>query len=111
LKVIWDPANASILGETPFPDGYAKLPPDRIAHVHAKDCSVKEHKPTWGALGEMGLDWKGQIAALVRDGYTGGISLETHWRGPGGDSDRMQTSTICGQNLRRLVADQSGGRR
>jgi sugar phosphate isomerase/epimerase len=105
LKVIWDPANASILGETPYPDGYAKLPPRRIAHVHAKDCHVQGHKPTWGALGEMGLDWKGQIAALVRDGYAGGISLETHWRGPGGDGDRMGTSTICGENLRRLVSD------
>src|SRR4051812_24377199 len=37
LKAIWDPANASILGETPFPDGYAKLPASRIVHVHAKD--------------------------------------------------------------------------
>lgn len=107
LKVIWDPANASILGETPYPDGYATLPPERIAHVHAKDCHVQGHKPTWGALGEMGLDWKGQIAALVRDGYAGGISLETHWRGPGGDGDRMQTSTMCGHNLRRLVAEQN----
>lgn len=105
LKVIWDPANASILGETPYPDGYAALPPERIAHVHAKDCHVQGHKPTWGALGEMGLDWKGQIAALVRDRYAGGISLETHWRGPGGDADRMDTSTICGHNLRALVTD------
>lgn len=105
LKVIWDPANASILGETPYPDGYATLPPERIVHVHAKDCHVTGHKPTWGALGEMGLDWKGQIAALRRDGYSGGISLETHWRGPGGDADRMDTSTICGRNLRELVRE------
>ena len=46
LQSIWDPANASILGETPFPDGYAKLPASRIVHVHAKDCVVKGHKPT-----------------------------------------------------------------
>lgn len=103
LKIIWDPANASILGETPFPGGYDALPPARIVHVHAKDCRVAGHKPTWGPLGEMGLDWKGQIAALLRDGYRGGISLETHWRGPGGDADRMQTSTVCGQNLMKLV--------
>ncbi len=104
LKLIWDPANASILGEVPFPDGYRALPPDRIVHVHAKDCHVTGHKPTWGALGEMALDWKGQIAALLGDGYKGGISLETHWRGPGGDTDRMQTSTVCGQNLKKLVS-------
>lgn len=101
LKLIWDPANASILGETPYPDGYATLPAARIVHVHAKDCYVQDHKPTWGPLGEMGIDWKGQIAALVRDGYAGAISLETHWRGPEGD--RLQPSIICGQNLRKLV--------
>ena len=85
LVSIWDPANAFILGETPFPDGYSHLPASRVAHVHAKDCFVEGHKPTWGPLGEMGIDWKGQIAALKRDGYAGAISLETHWRGPDGD--------------------------
>ena len=69
LQLIWDPANASILGETPFPDGYDSLPANRIAHVHAKDCFVKDHKPVWGAVGEMGIDWRGQIDALRRDGY------------------------------------------
>jgi L-ribulose-5-phosphate 3-epimerase len=103
LKLIWDPANASILGETPYPDGYASLPPARIVHVHAKDCRVQDHKPTWGPLGEMGIDWKGQIAALVRDGYAGAISLETHWRGK--DGDRLQPSLICGENLRKLVGN------
>lgn len=102
LKSIWDPANASILGEVPFPDGYAALPHDRIAHVHAKDCYVQGHTPTWGPLGEMGIDWRGQIAALERDGYTGAISLETHWRGP--DGDRLRASIICGEKLRTLVA-------
>ena len=102
LQALWDPANALVLGETPYPDGYAALPPDRIVHVHAKDCHVKDHKPTWGPLGEMGIDWKGQIGALARDGYEGWISLETHWPGPGGD--KLQASTICGRNLRDLVA-------
>jgi sugar phosphate isomerase/epimerase len=102
LKSIWDPANAFILGETPFPDGYAKLPASRVGHVHAKDCVVNGIKPTWGALGTMGIDWRGQIAALKRDGYAGAISLETHWRTS--DGDRLQPSVICGANLRDLVA-------
>ena len=102
LQVIWDPANASVLGETPYPDGYAKLPPARIVHVHAKDCTVHGRTPTWGPLGEMGIDWKGQLRALVRDGYRGWISLETHWAGPGGD--KLQASLICGRNLRHLVS-------
>jgi sugar phosphate isomerase/epimerase len=102
LRVIWDPANASILGETPYPDGYALLPAGRIVHVHAKDCVVNGHTPTWGPLGEMAIDWAGQIEALVRDGYHGAISLETHWRGP--DGDRLEASTICGRNLQALVS-------
>lgn len=102
VGLVWDPANASILGETPFPDGYAAIPRGRIAHVHAKDCVVADHKPTWGPVGEMGLDWRGQIAALRRDGYDGWVSLETHWTGPRGD--KFEASTICGDNLRELLA-------
>lgn len=105
LKVIWDPANAFILGETPFPDGYSNLPASRIVHVHAKDCVVKDHKATWGPLGEMGVDWRGQLAALNRDGYRGAISLETHWRGD--DGNRLNASLICGRNLRDLVEQAS----
>jgi L-ribulose-5-phosphate 3-epimerase len=102
VKILWDPANASILGETPYPDGYEQLPADRIVHVHAKDCHVRDHKPIWGPLGEMAVDWKGQIEALRRDGYAGWISLETHWTGPNGD--KFEASTICGQNLLTLVS-------
>jgi sugar phosphate isomerase/epimerase len=102
LKVIWDPANAFVAGEVPYPDGYAKLPPSRIVHVHAKDCDVlRDYTPTWGPLGEMSIDWKGQIDALVRDRYRGAISLETHWAGPGGD--KLQGSIICGRTLKELV--------
>jgi sugar phosphate isomerase/epimerase len=101
LKLVWDPANASILGENPFPDGYQAVDPKRIAHVHAKDCFVKDHKPEWGPMGEMGIDWRGQIDSLRRDGYDGWISLETHWAGPNGD--KFEASTICGRNLKALA--------
>jgi sugar phosphate isomerase/epimerase len=47
LKVVWDPANALVAGENPFPEGYGRIPPVRIAHVHAKDCRVENHKATW----------------------------------------------------------------
>ena len=102
LKVVWDPCNALVSGENPFPDGYRRLPAARIVHVHAKDCFVNGHTPTFGALGECGIDWKGQIRALVSDGYKGYISLETHWPGPGGD--KHAGSMICGRNLKALVA-------
>src|SRR5690606_10306380 len=51
VKLVWDPANALCSGENPFPGGYEMLPTDRIAHVHAKDCHVIDHKPVWGPVG------------------------------------------------------------
>ena len=102
LKLVWDPANAMVGGENPFPNGYGLLPKDRIAHVHAKDCHMEGDKPVWGPLGTRHVDWKGQIAALVSDGYKGYISLETHWPGP--NQDKVEASRICGWNLRGLVA-------
>jgi sugar phosphate isomerase/epimerase len=105
LKVVWDPANAFLSGEIPYPDGYRLLPVSRIVHVHAKDCLVRDHRPVWGPLGEGGVDWKGQIRALEADGYRGFISLETHWGGP--DGDKHLGSMICGRNLKALVASSS----
>lgn len=102
LQVVWDPANALVSGENPFPEGYGRMPVSRIAHVHAKDCRVHDHKPEFGPLGEMGIDWRGQIAALERDGYRGWISLETHWPGPGGN--KMEGSRICARNLKQMLA-------
>lgn len=102
LKVVWDPANALVGGESPYPHGYKLLPVDRIVHVHTKDCHMDGHKPVWGPLGTRSVDWKGQIAALKRDGYQGWLSLETHWPGPG--NSKMEASTICGWNLRGLAS-------
>ena len=102
LKVVWDPANALVAGENPFPDGYRMLDPNRIGHVHTKDCHLDGHTPVWGPLGTRSVDWKGQIAALLADGYGGWLSLETHWPGPGGN--KLQASTICGWNLRGLAS-------
>ena len=102
LKVVWDPANAYVAGEQSFPDGYKLLPPDRIIHVHAKDCSLDGHTPEWGPLGTRDIDWKGQIAALLKDGYRGYLSLETHWPGPNGN--KLEGSRICGWNLKGLAS-------
>jgi sugar phosphate isomerase/epimerase len=102
LKLVWDPANAMVGGENPFPDGYRLLPKNRICHVHAKDCHMEGHTPVWGPLGTRHVDWKGQIAALVEDGYDGFLSLETHWQGP--NQDKLEASRICGWNLRGLAA-------
>jgi len=104
LGAIWDPANALVAGEVPYPAGYGRLTPRRVIHVHAKDCHVDKHVPTWGPVGAMSVDWVGQIAALQQDGYAGWISLETHWTGPAGD--KREASLICSRNLQALVGSQ-----
>ncbi len=101
LQVVWDPANAYISGEKPYPNGYRLLDAKRIAHVHAKDCQLDGHKPIWGPLGTCDIDWKGQLEALAADGYKGYIHLETHWAGP--DGNKFEGSRICGQNLQKLA--------
>lgn len=102
LKVVWDPANALVSGENPYPEGYGKVAANRIVHVHAKDCIVENHKALWRELGTGVVDWPGQLRALVDDGYRGWISLETHWAGPGGN--KLEGSVLCGKNLAKLVA-------
>jgi sugar phosphate isomerase/epimerase len=101
FKLIWDPANAYVAGEKAYPDGYRLLPVQRIVHVHAKDCTMRDRHPVWGPLGEGDINWKGQIHSLREDGYQGYISLETHWKGPNGD--KYLASQICGRNLKSLV--------
>jgi len=93
LQVVWDPASAYISGEKPFPSGYRMLPTQRIALVHAKDCTLEGHKPVWEPLGEGDIDWQGQIDALAEDGYNGYILLQTFWTG----------IRDCVGNLKRLV--------
>ena len=102
VMIVWDPANALVAGETPFPEGYQLLPKERIIHVHAKDCDMDSGKPAWGPLGTRHVRWKEQVAKLLADGYKGSISLETHWLGPNGD--KREASRICGWNLKGLAS-------
>jgi sugar phosphate isomerase/epimerase len=102
LKLVWDPANAVVGGEKAVPDGYSKLPVSKIQHVHAKDCTMAGHTPNWCRIGDGVVGWREQVDALVRDGYKGWISLETHWPGPGGN--KHEASMICGRALKELVA-------
>jgi len=85
LMLNWDPGNATARGEKAYPDGYAKLPKDRIGHVHCKDAVKKANGDgtEWALMGTGIVDWVGQFRALKKDGYSGPLSLETHWRGAG----------------------------
>ena len=103
--LVWDPANAYVAGEDPFPGGYGLLPAGRIVHIHAKDgvMPAESDNMKWCALGEGKIDWKGQLSRLAADCYPGMISLETHWGGP--DGDKFEGSKICARNLQKLVEE------
>lgn len=83
VKAVWDPGNDVFDPdrEVPFPDGYEAVKP-WIVHIHIKDGKwnegEKRFEPT--PIGEGEVDYLGQFEALVRDGYKGYLSLETHWR-------------------------------
>ncbi len=77
----WDPGNAAYRGETAFPDGFEKLPKERIGHMHCKDVVRKaDGSYEWAAMGRGIIDYAGQFRALMKAGYAGTMSLETHWR-------------------------------
>ena len=104
LGLVWDPANAAVAGSRPFPDDYRAIPRGRILHVHAKDGVMDRaaNRMQWGDIGDGEVDWAGQLAALLEDGYRGPLSLETHWGGPNGD--KFQGSVQCVRSLQRLIA-------
>jgi sugar phosphate isomerase/epimerase len=90
VGMTWDPNNAAESGEQSFPDGYRKLDPARIFHVHLRDYKHEDGKVVWTAVGEGEFDNLGQIRALVKDGYQGTFTLETHWRDPKYKGDPKQ---------------------
>jgi sugar phosphate isomerase/epimerase len=98
LMLNWDPGNAAVRGEKPFPAGYAKLPKNRIAYVHCKDLIQSPGgKTEWAVMGKGIVDWAGQFRALAKDGYRGTVSLETHWRGAGTPEESTRQS-MAGMN-------------
>lgn len=78
VMINWDPGNQVYFdgGEPPsYPDGYESIK-RYVRHVHIKDAV----KDLCVAPGKGLLDIKGQLAALLRDGYDGFVSLEPHFR-------------------------------
>lgn len=93
LGLTWDPNNAGASGEHSFPDGYRKLDPARIFHVHLRDYRHRpDGKVEWAAVGEGEFDNLGQIRRLLKDGFHGTFTLETHWKSPRGKAFASKTS-------------------
>lgn len=93
FKLNWDAGNAAYRGEIAFPEGFEKLPKDRIGHMHCKDVLRKaDGSYEWAAMGQGIIDFEGQFRALLKTGYSGTISLETHWRGAGSEEESSRQS-------------------
>jgi len=107
VKAIWDPGNAFMAGELPYPDGYAAIK-DFIVHVHLKDAKVPSSgaAPEWAVVGGGAIDYAGHFAALKAAGYDGWLSLETHYSGhtAPGMSAKEASSRACLVGLQRLLA-------
>ena len=95
VGALWDPGNALGAGEaTPYPDGYAAIPSDRLVHVHLKDLGNEPASfGTFVPLGQGRIDYRGQFRALARDGYRGSVVLEPHYAPAG--VDPLEAARIC----------------
>lgn len=125
LGAVWDGANQVFAHAEPaYPDGYEAVR-DRMVHCHVKDASWDGQKgdARCTPIGEGDIDYRGQMRALIEDGYQGFVSLETHWRPaeqeltqaqmsrPGGaafSSKGEYGSRVCFENLVRLINEVGG---
>jgi L-ribulose-5-phosphate 3-epimerase len=105
LGANWDPGNAYDAGETPFPNGYDALDKKRIWHMHLKDAApgAKPGESRWMPIGSGKIDFVGQFRALIRDGYEGTMSLETHYLNAA--KNKEQSSTESMQGLLKVIRE------
>jgi sugar phosphate isomerase/epimerase len=88
----WDPVNELPLKAVPYPDGFRKLPMDRLLNVQMKARAL--------VVGPDFLDWKGIFGALDAAGYRGQVGLETHVF----DGTLIEKAHMCMAKIREMVA-------
>jgi sugar phosphate isomerase/epimerase len=98
VQAIWDPGNAFMAGENPFPEGYEAIK-RYTRHVHVKDAAGKNGEKAWQIVGKGQCRWEEQIYALKRDGFEAYLSLETHIDKP----TKEAASRECLESLIRLA--------
>jgi L-ribulose-5-phosphate 3-epimerase len=100
LRLNWDPANSFSAGaEHPFPREYEQVK-DLVGHVHVKDIAADDKGRRRAVpVGEGLIDWRGQIQALLRDGFDGFFTIETHHR------PLVQASRRAVEAFRRMVVE------
>ena len=97
LMLNWDPGNATARGEKAVPRRLrcaAEGPHPSRALQGLVDLG--DGKTEWAPMGKGVIDWLGQFRALKKDGYTGAVSLETHWRLTGGTPEESTRQSLAG---------------
>lgn len=82
IKALFDPGNLPFADPNtpPFPDAYNQLT-QNIKHIHIKDPTQINGKLDCVRVGDGGIvDYTGLFKQLAKDGYSGHIMLETHYR-------------------------------
>ena len=98
LGLAWDPGNAFCGGEKPFPDGYSLLDLKRVHHIHLRDAGFDPgtKRCQWLPVGKGTVDNLGLLRALVKDGFTGTLSLETHYQRPDKNKELATRESLQG---------------
>jgi len=120
VKSVWDPCNEMYADErlTPYPDAYRLVEP-WLVHLHVKDAyREKSGEAQISPVGDGQIDWKGQFADLLKKGYDGYASLETHWRpqalseevlnrpgGSGFSESGEYASDLCMRNMLKILEE------
>jgi sugar phosphate isomerase/epimerase len=103
LGINWDLVNGFQTGETPYPDAFNMLDKKRIWHMHIKDATVdpqtKKMKQVC-AVGDGVIPHKEIFQAMGKAGYTGALSMETHFSING---ERMPASRRSMQGLLKVM--------
>lgn len=81
VRALWDPGNNLMdeEREDPYPIGFDYIK-NFVLHVHIKDGVRENSKVRFLKVGEGQAKIEENLRALKEIGYSGYISLETHWR-------------------------------
>ena len=123
IGVIWDPCNILYLNRAPVPPTaqYAAIQ-SRVFHVHVKDAwrttdSIASMRAVAAPVGLGDVDWRTHLGEIIRGGFKGKFSLETHWRiralderllhlpaGYDFSAGGLEASRVCLRNLQALTS-------
>lgn len=78
VGINWDPGNALSSGEVAYPIGYRQVKP-YLMNLHIKD-TIPLPNAKWEnrLLGDGGVNWIGQLDALLKDRPLPHLTIETH---------------------------------